>query len=147
MGFLKNIFKRKEGGTKLGNLLRGTSSALTGGILGSGQGLANWEREQAKKAQKDYENNLRMLQMPQTIPSVSGYGKAVDMRQVGQDFVNGTIVPTLTNGNGQSSPMIGQSVFYATLKKNWLQLLIAGTVLGGAVYYFATKNRKPKNKF
>lgn len=36
MGFLKNIFKKKPGGTLLGNLVRGVSSAATGGILGSG---------------------------------------------------------------------------------------------------------------
>ncbi len=36
MGFLKNLFKKKPGGTFFGNLLRGVSSAATGGILGSG---------------------------------------------------------------------------------------------------------------
>ncbi|ASQ41220.1 structural protein [Flavobacterium phage FLiP] len=36
MGFLKKVFKRKEGGTFLGNIIRGVASNYTGGILGSG---------------------------------------------------------------------------------------------------------------
>ena len=46
MGFFKKIFKRKKGGTFFGNLLRSTASAATGGILGSGVGLAKWEAKQ-----------------------------------------------------------------------------------------------------
>lgn len=46
MGFFKRLFKRKKGGTFFGNLLRKASSTVTGGILGSGVGLANWEAKQ-----------------------------------------------------------------------------------------------------
>ena len=48
MGFFKKLFKRKKGGTFFGNLLRGVSSTATGGILGSGSGLAKWEQKQAE---------------------------------------------------------------------------------------------------
>lgn len=34
MAFLKNIFKRKPGGTLIGNALRSVASKLTGGIIG-----------------------------------------------------------------------------------------------------------------
>lgn len=36
MSFLKKIFKAKEGGTLVGNLIRGSASSLTGGLLGQG---------------------------------------------------------------------------------------------------------------
>jgi hypothetical protein len=36
MGFLSNLFKRKPGGTVIGNLFRGVASAASGGILGNG---------------------------------------------------------------------------------------------------------------
>lgn len=49
MGFFSNLFKRKPGGTLLGNLARGVLNKATGGILGNGSQLAKWEREQAEK--------------------------------------------------------------------------------------------------
>lgn len=36
MSFLKKIFKAKEGGTMVGNLLRGASNQVSGGLLGNG---------------------------------------------------------------------------------------------------------------
>lgn len=39
MSFFKNIFKKKKGGTLVGNLLRSTASAYTGGILGQGANM------------------------------------------------------------------------------------------------------------
>lgn len=35
-GFLKKLFKRKPGGTMIGNLLRKVSNQMTGGVLGNG---------------------------------------------------------------------------------------------------------------
>jgi hypothetical protein len=35
-GFLKKIFKRKVGGTMVGNLLRKVSNQMSGGVLGNG---------------------------------------------------------------------------------------------------------------
>lgn len=39
MGFLDGLFKKKEGGTFFGNLLRVGASSVTGGILGSGANM------------------------------------------------------------------------------------------------------------
>jgi len=36
MSFLKDLFKRKPGGTPLGNTVRGVLNKATGGILGNG---------------------------------------------------------------------------------------------------------------
>lgn len=69
MGFFKKLFKRKKGGTFFGNLLRGVAGKATGGILGSGAGLARWEAEQDQKAY-DAEQ-LRITQ--ERIKSSKGY--------------------------------------------------------------------------
>lgn len=36
MGLFKNVFKRKEGGTFLGNMVRGVARQYSGGLLGNG---------------------------------------------------------------------------------------------------------------
>lgn len=63
MGFFKNIFKRKKGGTFFGNLIRGVASTATGGLLGTGKDLAEW---QSKTEQKEYQQalaeNQRLIQ-------------------------------------------------------------------------------------
>ena len=63
MGFFSNIFKKKKGGTLFGNLLRGAASTATGGILGSGAGLAKWEAEQEQiEYDKAYKATQERLQ-------------------------------------------------------------------------------------
>lgn len=46
MGFLGKLFKRKKGGTLVGNLIRGVANTASGGILGNGQQLLKDEPEQ-----------------------------------------------------------------------------------------------------
>ena len=46
MGFLDGLFKKKRGGTFVGNLLRGGVNTVTDGLLGNGSALAKWEAEQ-----------------------------------------------------------------------------------------------------
>ncbi len=121
MGFLKNIFKRKEGGTFVGNLIRGGSSAMTGGILGSGAGLNAWEQRQA---------NQQVQQM--------------DGKAIGQDLVRNVAVPNMVNSPGATNPNIGESVFMETVKKRWAYGLGAIAVIGGGFYLLG--NRKKGNK-
>lgn len=53
---LKNVFKRKVGGTVAGNLLRGVAKNYTGGLLGNG---AMMLRE--NEAQSDYQDRVEEL--------------------------------------------------------------------------------------
>lgn len=46
MGWLKNLFKRKKGGTFVGNLIRGVARHYSYGLLGNGNDLRNWEMNQ-----------------------------------------------------------------------------------------------------
>lgn len=48
MGFLKNAFKRKPGGTALGNTIRGVLKTASAGLLGNGALMIS-EEEYAKK--------------------------------------------------------------------------------------------------
>lgn len=43
MSFLGNLFKRKPGGTVIGNLLRTTAKTMTGGFLGNGTMMISQE--------------------------------------------------------------------------------------------------------
>ncbi|WP_142786097.1 hypothetical protein [Changchengzhania lutea] len=52
MGFFKKLFKKKKGGTFFGNLLRKGANVATGGILGSGAGLA---ARDARDEQREYD--------------------------------------------------------------------------------------------
>lgn len=45
MGFLKDLFKRKPGGTPLGNTIRGVLNKVSGGILGNGLLMKQGENE------------------------------------------------------------------------------------------------------
>lgn len=49
MSFFSNLFKRKRGGTFVGNMIRRVASSKTYGILGSGRGLRNWEARQENR--------------------------------------------------------------------------------------------------
>lgn len=131
MGFLSNIFKKKKGGTFVGNLLRGGASAFTGGLLGSGAGLQKWEAEQAQKEQE------QMFQ--QLAQQNQGYN-------VGQNLVKGVAVPAMANGGG-NQPNVGESVFMETMKKRWY--IPAGVIafVGGLAYWVGNRGKKKKGKF
>ena len=111
MGFFKNLFKKKKGGTFFGNLLRKGASTVTGGILGSGAGLAAWE---AKQEQKDIEAqmaaNQNMLEkMAAQKAALNKAGKAV-----------------LTSDEAKPLTNLGAK---AWLAKNWKWLLIPVAIL------------------
>lgn len=134
MGFFKNIFKRKEGGTVFGNLLRGGASAMTGGMLGSGQGLAKWEQEQELKRQKGIFNDM-----------ISGGGIGNNGQQIGENLVNEVFVPAASTGGG-NSPKVGESVVFYTLKKNWYYF-VGGVVLLIGITWYVSKPKSKKSKF
>ena len=65
MGFFKNIFKRKKGGTTVGNLIRGVASSVTNGAFGNGRDLSIWE---AKQEQKKSSALHRLVNIPFIVP-------------------------------------------------------------------------------
>lgn len=129
MGFFKNIFKRKEGGTAIGNLLRGGASAMTGGMMGNGSGLQKWEQEQELARQRDvFDTMVIQSQTPQT-----------DYKAIGQNLVNEVFVPAAASGSG-NSPKAGESILIYSAKKHWYW--VAGFLL--AVIGFTWYVTKPK---
>lgn len=122
MGFFKNIFGHKKGGSFVGNALRGASSAFTGGLLGSGAGLANWEQSQAIEEAKD-----------EIVASNTG-------REVGRNVVEKVLAPAVASGPS-NQPKIGQSIFLESLKKYWY-FIVLGIV---AIVLTMWLILKPKN--
>lgn len=62
MGLLKKVFKRKEGGTFLGNMIRKVASSYTGGILGSGAQM----KKGSKVAGEALSQAIAQSPLPQT---------------------------------------------------------------------------------
>lgn len=79
MGFFKKLFKRKPGGTMFGNLLRGVSSQVTGGILGSGIGLQQWEQKEAQKAH----NQQQIANQQAALNAGKQFGAAINNQSLG----------------------------------------------------------------
>ena len=130
MGFFKNIFKKKEGGTFVGNLLRGTSSAMTGGLLGSGAELHKWEEEQRAKG------------LLGSTPPIQNQGY-----NAGQNLVQHVAIPAGVDG-GSTNPKIGESVLLYSLKKHWWKIALAVLVLVFGVWYLSKpKGNKSTFKF
>lgn len=100
MSFLKDLFKRKPGGTFVGNSLRTLSSAYTGGAMGSGRMMIT-ELDADKRDLNDTDfftkyGRSKALAYPGTLPLV-GYAN---------------------NGSSSfSSP--ATDLAFAWLKRNW----------------------------
>jgi hypothetical protein len=134
MGFFKKLFKRKKGGTMFGNLLRGAASAATGGVLGSGAGLAAWE---AKQENSDPANALRTFNLTGSMPAQGNNG-----RQIGRDLLNNVIIPNTGNGTQTNSTM-GASIMTAQMKKKWY-IPVGIILLVISATYFIVNGRKGK---
>ena len=124
MGFFKKLFKRKKGGTFFGNLLRKASSVATGGILGSGVGLAAWE---AKQEQKD----MQALQAAQEKEL-----KAIQQRQAAINKAKNQLATS------DAAAPIANAGAKAWIARNWKKLLIPIALIVGIVMY----RRRNKNK-
>lgn len=124
MGFFSKIFKKKKGGTFFGNLIRGVASTATGGVLGSGKKLAEW---QAKEEQKEYEQALAEQQA--LIKNSAGYKQGAD---IAQPF-SGVLT------DSPEAKKLQNNQVKAWLKRNWYIVAIPVVALVGAVIYFARR--------
>lgn len=132
MGFFKNIFKKKRGGTVVGNLIRGVASTATGGALGSGVALKNWEAKQDAKEKQALHNEIASLR------------KSIDGRQMGEDLVKSAV----KNGaaSGQTDPNLGEHIVLTTLKKHWAYIT-GGLLVVGLMIYLLTRKKNSGGKF
>ena len=118
MSFFGNIFKKKPGGTGLGNLIRGVVSKATGGALGTGKGIIS---------QQDYDKKI--------LPDVEYYSRYGQTK-------NGVVLPEYTS-TAQIQPQVNtttadpiteikKSVVMTWVKSNWYFLVLPfGLVLYG----------------
>ncbi len=128
MSFLKKIFKKKPGGTALGNLLRGASSAATGGVLG--QGLNKIEAGNSV-------TNKQILIADSMMNGETYSNPTINL--LGDKAVNGLAV-----GLSQSKEVqgLGLKVGMAWVQENILKVLLGLTAVGYGVYYFFIKKKK-----
>lgn len=127
MGFFKNLFKKKKGGTFVGNLIRGVASTATGGLLGNGAQLRQWEAEQEAKKDQTILSDLQTLKAQQR----------ANAKNIGSDLLNLAIENKMTNG--QTDPNAGEAVVITTLKKWWWAVALVFVSFGGVVYLIARK--------
>lgn len=131
MGFFKNIFKKKKGGTFFGNLIRGVSSKATGGILGSGAELAKWEAEQAQKEQD--------AMLKQQIENTSAYKAGSAIGLTAKPYVDGALAsPPVENAK--------KAMILDWLKANWLKIIVPIVLLTGLIIWLFRRKKKRNNK-
>ncbi|MFP5081624.1 hypothetical protein [Pedobacter sp. JCM 36344] len=133
MAFLKNIFKKKEGGSFFGNILRGVGSTVAPGVLGTGKGLVPLgTAAQIAAASGDtvkYEAEMKKLEKkaPSVFSQLLGvFGGYAASTPQGQQVVK----------------EIASETIAAKAKQIWLYAALAAA----AVYFFVT-NKSKKGKF
>lgn len=117
MGFFGKIFKRKKGGTFVGNLIRSVSSKATGGILGNGSGLAKWEAEQEGKEAKAaaiHQQNMNRMRTAQATDTSTTPASSGDTISKIKEFVSKN--KALVIGGGVSAFMMFRSMQMAKPK-------------------------------
>lgn len=124
MGFLKNIFKRKVGGTFFGNLLRSVAHTATGGLLGNGAMMLHAGDVQNDQAQKIMASNQKLQNA---------------LKQMQVSSVQGGVIANKNHGKPQIGIMDKMKMFYIQHKE--YVLAAAGVVVAAAAYYFIKKNR------
>ena len=98
MGFLGGLFKKKAGGTMVGNLLRGVANKATNGILGNGAGIINQEQED-------------ILYLPDTdFIAKYGYTKAVIQKQMETGVAPPVLLPTANISPAKSNQVETEKV-------------------------------------
>ena len=122
MGFFNNLFKKKKGGTFVGNLIRGVANTATNGALGTGSELAQWEYDQQQQLQQQQ-------QQQQTSTNLG-------------NLIGSQLEPTVTNfvQNSQTAKNLQNQQVSAWFKRN-VYYILAPVVLV-VLYMFYKKKSK-----
>jgi hypothetical protein len=129
MSFIDNIFKKKPGGTFVGNLIRTSASTLTGGLIGAG--LNRIEVGQTKTNATLASEAAGTAAATGQLPNEAAIRLALQRQQAGiaenvQNAGNNLIKTTLS----------------AWLKKNWWMVALPGGLLVGLIYWAARGGKK-----
>lgn len=128
MGFFKKLFKRKKGGTFFGNLIRGVSNKASGGILGSGSGLAAWEEKQALKEQQAMINQQARA------------------RHIGGK-IGSQLKPHVDKAmQSKEAKDIEKAFTAAWFKKNWLKVIIPVVLLTILIIWLVRRGNNPRRR-
>lgn len=120
----KDIFKRKEGGTLLGNMVRGVVNNASGGLLGNG---------------------ALMLKPGQTVAA----NNTAAAKAVGASAVTFNAVAGTSSGAAPASGSFGASVKSGAvlqwIKEHWY--IVALPVVGVLAWFIVRKNKKHSRKW
>lgn len=116
MAFLGSLFKKKPGGTLVGNLLRGAASNFTGGILGSGANRIEYGQTQTN----------------------------AELAQSGAATVTSNVAGSLIAGamDTKEGKELTKDTIIAWLKANWIKVLLPGLGLVALVVYLVKRGRR-----
>lgn len=120
MGFLAKIFKKKPGGTFLGNMIRNVVGKYSGGILGNGGALRQWEID---NGYRDAAGNPTQAYYDYDRGSMTEEQKELAMTAV---------------EGGLETPGVKEGIAGEVAKKAWPWVLIA-VVAGVALWLFKGK--------
>ncbi len=128
MGFFSNIFKKKKGGTFVGNLIRSGAKAATGGLLGNGDSLRQWEESQAIQ-----EQTQAVQQSAQATAN-----------QIGSILGN-ALKPSVDSAMNSKPVTDAQNmVASAWIKKNWWKLATPLLLIIGLTVYLTKRSNGAK---
>ena len=170
MGFFKKLFKRKKGGTFVGNLIRKVAKNKTGGILGNGAGLRRWERRQKAKEKQTMSRNIanditQQLQLNPVMSRVSPRNTAIRNRSIRTpqlqpqnnkvidtiaDFIAPSPTPIVPQAQQPTEPkkeLTGGQKFTKWLSKFWYvpASILTLTVITIAIVKSKKNNVQPSN--
>jgi|GEM_PF-4774756 len=141
MGFLKNIFKKKPGGTLFGNLLRGVSSAIPivgGTVLGTGANKIELGQTQTNKelANQTFAGQPATVSQDGTVNMTTPLNE-VSVSAVKQNASLDRLADTLGSFAGK---VVGKATENATVGADNKTLMVVGGVgLAIILAMFATK--------
>lgn len=133
---LASVFTRKEGGTVLGNLVRGVGDKFTGGMVSRFMPPSTAEQVAAQQARRGKTGNTSVQTVAPGTPQASKMMmSAAETAQAEKDFA--------VDVNYSDSPSGGLKAWFQTNKK---AVIIGGVIIGVCVAVWAFIRGKRKKK-
>jgi hypothetical protein len=151
MGFLKGLFKRKPGGTLVGNLLRGVAKGASGGILGNGgMMISQFDADKRDLSDDDFKkrygyakNDQRALDYATSIAmDIAGSAWHAGLPNERFNASAGNTSTSTNNTEKAVNSVIKTSIGQFLKKWWWATLLPFGIGITAVIYFFKNKNKR-----
>lgn len=128
---LKDLFKRKPGGTFVGNLLRGAANKASGGVLGNGAMMITQEQADIRDLSND--------------AYIAKYGKTKEGVIVAPQSVNNQIASVDQRFDAAGKPVLKEAA--KPIWKKALSALVSGLAIAGGVWGLLRKESRRKTRY